>query len=1319
MERTRARSQVVRWALGVGLLASVVSPLRAQREAAPSVARQSSAGSSIFTVQRSTPSDGLPGISVHAIYVGDAGQIWLGTDGGIARRISGRWWEPLRIPADPDERLEIRGLLVCRSGAIWAATRWHGVWSYEAGKWTHYGPAEGVATEETYSLTETRAVDGQWRVIVGQRLGASYFDGTRFRALATPEGFTPFAIVAADGRAKDGSPMLWLASASDGLVSLHAGTWERHDGTRGLRAKSVESIVATIPGDSVLAYAAGYEGVFSFDGARWQLVPGAPKEALRVTDVQTAGGGRELWVGARTGALWRRDAGGHWSSHQIDEIQRDQITAMASGRTVAGDGVVYVGMRGSGLSRISITGVVRVAALPEHEPGYWNLSLDTDGKTPVAAYSLDQVARLRDLSLAPIATTKATTNATTNGGGRDIGMTRSYQGALWAGTSAGVYRLDGRTWRNESAGLPADVPVQIQSLRAGTGPTAKERLFALVGDDLFERTGASWTTAPHPAWAGPRASAAPTAPGGGDELWIPSSNGLYRLHGTTWERATGLGPARLTERRPLIAGVVGHDTVVVTSVREGIVAARLRDLPGGWKIVVKAQSGVVPSSLAIVGHSVLVGTNRAVYCYHPGADITAAWPLHDRIGQADGLPVDEVWGMLPYRNGLLVSTPSGLAFIPQELRSDAMPGPGHLTLAIRADGRSDVVDGEDVPERSGSLYAQASLATQHREDDTEYRFDVMGPEAFSSGWRPIPQIGLRSLRAGDYAIEVRARDWRGHEYPPVRRQLRVLAVWWKTKPMVGVYLLLVLLSVAYLMRRSERTLRTRAKAAEEAAQARAESEERIRALFDASRDAHLLVSANDRVEFANPVATSLGLARTSLGSASPALAALAKRDGPGDWATMGPDGEPRIFEVSAAVVSVRGEAMTHLALRDVTEVRHAEQLRDIAEERLQAAQRLEALGTLAGGIAHDFNNLLSIVSLNTEMAVEEDDPKELRILLEAVLAATNRARGIVRKLLTVGRPQAPSRSLVRLPALLQDLMPVLRSSVPSSVVLECVVPAAEGAVLADRGQLEQVLINLAANAEHAMRGRQNPRLEIRVEDVLMDDEPAHALGLVPGSYVRVQVADTGVGIPASYLARVLEPFFTTKPAGEGTGLGLSMVNGIMRAHGGTLTVQSVEGEGTTVTLWFPEAPADERAASSTPPAGSRAVAAGGRGERIAVVDDETAVAEATARQLRRLGYVVDVFTDPVVARERLSSAAEPPALLLTDQTMPRLAGDQLASALREKMPTLPVIVTTGNPLRFTPTMRARLPGIIVLEKPVPTHALAETIRVALDATIAV
>ncbi len=345
--------------------------------------------------------------------------------------------------------------------------------------------------------------------------------------------------------------------------------------------------------------------------------------------------------------------------------------------------------------------------------------------------------------------------------------------------------------------------------------------------------------------------------------------------------------------------------------------------------------------------------------------------------------------------------------------------------------------------------------------------------------------------------------------------------------------------------------------------------------------------------------------------------------------------------------------------------------REKAEEQLRQAQKMEAIGTLTGGIAHDLNNILAPIVVNSELALFDlDGNPEIRSHLDLVLKSGLRGRELVRQLLLFSRKSEKKQEIVTLTPLVKDTFRLLRASIPATVQMKLHLETDSDAVYADPSQIQQVIMNLCTNAAYAMRGTTGA-IDISLQGTVFRSDDLPDPDMTPGEYLVVAVKDTGCGMDEEVRKRIFEPFFTTKPTGEGTGLGLSVVYGIVKNHKGHITVYSEPGKGSIFKVYLPkvETEASEKGKTIKPiPKGD---------ERILFVDDEEFILHSTTNMLQRLGYKVTAFQD---SREALKVFTSDPSqfdLVMTDQTMPFMTGENLGKEIMQIRPDIPVILCTG------------------------------------------
>ncbi len=489
------------------------------------------------------------------------------------------------------------------------------------------------------------------------------------------------------------------------------------------------------------------------------------------------------------------------------------------------------------------------------------------------------------------------------------------------------------------------------------------------------------------------------------------------------------------------------------------------------------------------------------------------------------------------------------------------------------------------------------------------------------------------------------------------------------------------------------------------------SESRYRSLVDRARDVIFTVSPEGRITSLNPAFEAVTGLEAGEWVGRPFSALVAHERGEEIWTalrqTPGPalevpvraaSGE-RVLEVVLAMSPDASADLLGIG-RDVSERKEAEARRQQLEIQLRQSQKREAIGTLASGIAHDFNNVLTAIMGQAQLLHDECAGPERSRALE-ILQAGARARDVVRQLLTFSRSTGQEHRPVRLQQVIGEALQLMRASVPASVQLEAAIDSGAAMVLADQGQMHQVVINLVTNAAVALQGRSG------TVGVYLGNLPGADDGGSP-AMVRLRVSDDGVGMTPEVLERIFEPFFTTRPLGEGTGLGLAVVQGIIQDHAGQIFVRSVPGKGTTFDIELPAAGV-ERPEPAPPPG----VAPPGAGERLLVVDDEPVIARVVSEQLRRLGYVVTSVTDPEDALELVAEDPEDFDLLITDLQMPRMDGVELAARVGRLRPQLPVVLSTGN--RWSvPAATAKAAGIReIVDKPFRIDELAHVLRAVL------
>ncbi len=385
-------------------------------------------------------------------------------------------------------------------------------------------------------------------------------------------------------------------------------------------------------------------------------------------------------------------------------------------------------------------------------------------------------------------------------------------------------------------------------------------------------------------------------------------------------------------------------------------------------------------------------------------------------------------------------------------------------------------------------------------------------------------------------------------------------------------------------------------------------------------------------------------------------------------------GERVPVEVSMSMVELEGELYILAVVRDISERKEAEKERCRLEDQLRQKFKMEAVGAMAGGIAHNFNNSLAMILGNLEMAQRRSvDPEKVGRYLNNAQKAVLLARGLVQQILVYSRKGTHEKTPVQLSKMVNDILNLLRSTIPSSIDLkfECK-DQKLSTILADPNQIHEILLNLCVNAVHAMN--EKGVMKISVETLTLDQAQIPAqYECRQGNYARLSVQDSGCGMTKEVLDKIFDPFFTTKRVNEGTGMGLSTVQGIVEQHHGFIKVQSQPEQGTTFELFFPVVDGDEAPKASDREDNSAQFGAG----HILFVDDEKMLLDLGEQILTALGYQVTTEINSDNALERFRENPDRFDLVITDQTMPNLSGKELSQEIHKLNPDLPIILCTG------------------------------------------
>lgn len=419
------------------------------------------------------------------------------------------------------------------------------------------------------------------------------------------------------------------------------------------------------------------------------------------------------------------------------------------------------------------------------------------------------------------------------------------------------------------------------------------------------------------------------------------------------------------------------------------------------------------------------------------------------------------------------------------------------------------------------------------------------------------------------------------------------------------------------------------------------------------------------------------------------------------------DGTVFPVEITGTPFTWQGHNVHMVAMRDITFRIKAEEEKKELEKRLLQAQKMEAMGTLAGGIAHDFNNILSPIMIHSEMAMMDlPDDSPVQQSLRHIYKAGDRAKDLVKQILTFARQREEERVPLKASLILKESVKFLRSIIPSTIDIHYDVTVEQDTVLADPAQLNRIVMNLCTNSAQAMQ-EESGLIEIGLSNEYIGPGAVNP-DVTTGYYLKLSVRDTGAGIRAEHIDKIFEPYYTTKAAGEGTGLGLAVVHGIVKNYGGYIAIESEAGSGTTFRVLLPVVQAENSPLMEH----SHRVPRGN--ERLLFVDDEKSAVDAFEPMLTSLGYYVTARTSSIEALQVFRHKPEAFDLVITDQTMPNMAGKELAREIMSIRPDIPVILCTGFSDQID-ERSARDMGIrAFLMKPIVIREIAGTIREILD-----
>ncbi|MGD9018163.1 MAG: PAS domain S-box protein [Desulfobacterales bacterium] len=506
------------------------------------------------------------------------------------------------------------------------------------------------------------------------------------------------------------------------------------------------------------------------------------------------------------------------------------------------------------------------------------------------------------------------------------------------------------------------------------------------------------------------------------------------------------------------------------------------------------------------------------------------------------------------------------------------------------------------------------------------------------------------------------------------------------------------------------------------------STNRYKTLFESAGDAIFLLDLNGQILDANRIACEqLNYSRNELKDAT-TMDIISPEYAPAwpqkmedlqvlnhiifETALMRKNGSVIPVETSCRAIEYDNDPAVLVIARDITERIQSENEKAKLRAQLRQAQKMEAIGTLAGGIAHDFNNILQAIIGYTEITMLQmakgRDPKAS---LENILTASQRAKELINQILSFSRQSEQERKPIQINIIVKEVLKLIRASLPATIEIQGKNLNTQTVVEADPIQIHQVMMNLCSNAHHAMR-QKGGVLEIVMASVHIDEESAGKFTeLSRGDYLKLTIRDTGMGIPPDHMERIFDPYFTSKEKGEGTGLGLAVVHGIVKSHQGAIQVESKVGEGTSFHLYFParDAPAIETQFEEDhhPHKGN---------ERILFVDDEPTLAAIGQEMLETLGYKVETKTSSESALSLFRKSPDQFDLIITDLTMPSMPGDVMVQEMLKVRKNIPIILFTGYSDLLSQERFDELGIRDCLLKPLTRWDLATAVRKVLDTT---
>ena len=1249
-----------------------------------------------YGVDRWDDRQGLPQNSVQAIEQTTDGYLWLGTQEGLVR------FDGVRFTTFGRESIPqpyIWSLESDAAGGLWIGTEGSGLVHMKDGKFTAYTEDDGLPPGYITALHRDRT-GTLW--IATSKGGLARLRDGRFEIVGARGRPVPNFVM---GISEDASGSVWVLSGM-GATRFSGNVVKHFSAQNGLPGNAV---YAAIPSDSGiwLGTNAGLVHVAGDRVRTYGVEDGLPSPHVVNLAKDTDG---HLWM-TGPGGLSRLSRG-TITAMPAEEGPDAQVSSLFTDR----EGSVWLGTNGAGLMRLRETPFLPLGA-PEGLPAAMVLPIIQD-RAGSAWLGTGGAGVTR------VDGEKLTTYNVQNGmlpGNTIFSIEETRDGAIWIGTNNGISRIqDGRATKfSAGSGLASAMVRDILEDRAGRIWVASN-----IGLQRFRPGPPKLYTSEHGL---PDDFVMTLHEDRTGVMWIGSRVGLTRMDGetfTTFDQKHGLGTAGVNSIHEDANGTLwlastggigyfrdgrGFTFGVAQGLCDHNVHRILEDDAGDlW---FSANTGIFRLRKRDIA-DLAAGRIKKIEC--------------ELYGRAEGMRSREANGAVnpagwKMRDGRLwFPTLQGVVIIdPRNSALDLAPPPVAIEEVI-ANGRIYPRAPAELEAGTNALEIHFTGLSFVGPEKMRFRYMLQG---FDKDWVDAGNRRVAyytRIPPGRYTFRVAAAnaagDWSQQD---ASVSFRILPQFYQTAWFRALAVLAALAALVGVHRLRMRRLRKRANELSSLADERGRAEQRYRELFENASDAIFTTDLNGNFTGINRRAEEMIGAKLTdvlghnIREFLPANEAGERTAA--EWLSGRADASQQVKIVARDGTLVPVEVSTRLISDDgaVTGVQAtARDVRDRAalEQQLQHSQKMEAVGQLAGGVAHDFNNLLTVIRGNTELLLGDmpEDGSTTRDDLLQIAAAADRAAALTRQLLAFSRKQVIQPQHTDLNVLMRDLEPMLRRLIGEDITIATLPSREPASVLADPGQLEQVLINLAVNARDAMPNGGTINIEIGLMNI--EDAPQVPARSASGRCVVLTVSDTGTGMDAATRARIFEPFFTTKEHGKGTGLGLSTVYGIVQQAGGDLTCVSQPGSGTTFRIYLPYVENDGAdAASAAADTGTR-----GGTETILLVEDEDAVRLLASRILRRLGYTV---LETRHGRDALDLARSHPAdidLVVTDVVMPEMSGRELAVHLRAMRSDIRVLYISGYTDDEILRRGLHEPGIAFLQKPFAAASLAASVRAVLD-----